>query len=218
MTAFCHGLVGVKFVTIRSISGTLRPMTDDNVLSSHLVQAHFQFNEAVASGGGLEAGDEAALRVLHGQHAAEELRVHHGSGWPAGPPGPSRTPPAPPPPLRWAPGTGADAGRPRRYMRRGATGSGSNRTARPPGRRPPHSAHTGKNLPPFGVRQQVSELDRHAWLAAHPPFLFPRKKMPPAGTHLLPHDGGKAPGWLRKCESHGASETLLWPAHAGRAL
>ena len=80
MTAFCHGLVGVKFVTIRSISGTLRPMTDDNVLSSHLVQAHFQFNEAVASGGGLEAGDEAALRVLHGQHAAEELRVHHGHG------------------------------------------------------------------------------------------------------------------------------------------
>ena len=63
---------------------------------------------------------------------------------------------------------------------------------------PPSSALRthGEELATLRVRQQVSELDRHAWLAAHPPFLFPRKKMPPAERTFSPMMGGKLPGGL----------------------
>ena len=156
------------------------------VPQAHLVQAHFELNEAVAPSGGLQARHEAALRVLRRQHAPEELRVRHGPAGQLGHhAGPSRTSRAQPPPPRWAPGTGAAAGRPLRCKPWGATGFGSSRTATPV-----LSAH-GEELATLRVGQQVSELDRHAWLAAHPPFYNSRqlKKMPVAERTFFPMPG-----------------------------
>ena len=55
----------------------------------------------------------------------------------------------------------------------------------------PHRSSTvlrthGEELAALRVGQKVSELDRHAWFAAHAPFFILQKKNAAAQTHLLP--------------------------------
>ena len=47
---------------------------------------------------------------------------------------------------------------------------------------PPSSPHTGEELAALRVGQEVSELDRHVWLAAHASFSPPMKKCRPTST------------------------------------
>ena len=141
----------------------------------HPVQADFELDEGIPSRGGLETGDEAALRVLRGQHTSEELRVCHRPAGQLSHDGLLESGQ-----LRHRPFAGLQAqGQSPGVL--AIVGRGVPQDANPvpelPNRRP-ILRRDGEELAALRIGQEVSELDRRAWLAAHAPFLFPQKKMP----------------------------------------
>ena len=152
----------------------------------HPVQADLELDEGIPSRGGLETRHEAALRVLRGQHAAEELRIRHRAAGQLGYQGL------------------LEAGqlRRRRFVVLQAEGESpgllavvgrgvpqdADPIALPDGRATVLRAD-GEELTALRVGQEVSELDRHVWLAAHAPFYSTNKKNAVRRTHLPPPAG-----------------------------
>ena len=146
----------------------LRQRLPLGVPQAHLVQADLELNEAVASGGGLQAGDEPALRVLHRQHAPEELRVRHGPAGQLGHQGLLE-----PRELRRRRLLGLQAqGQPPGVL--SVVSRGVPQDPDPialPHRHPAVLCAHGEELAALRVG-----LDRHAWLAAHAPFFISSEK------------------------------------------
>ena len=154
---------------------------------------------------GLQAGHEPALRVLRRQHAPEELRVRHGPAGQLGHQGLLE-----PRELRRRRLVGLQAeGQPPGVLsvvRRGVP-QDPNPTALPHRRSSVLRAH-GEELAALRVGQEVSELDRHAWLAAHAPvFYFAEKKCrPPNAPSSRCRESASAPprAWSASSWSFGS--------------